>query len=500
MQDKTTSTAPAATTTLDSDAASAPQALAATAAAAAGCQVYPPTPFQVCGAIRDKYNQMGGPTSFLLLPKSNELTNPGNTGKRSEFIGGNIYWSAATGAHPVAHEFLFKWGDHGYETGFLKYPKTDEIVLTVDGISRRQEFQGGHIYWSPATGAHSIQGLIYDKWKALGAETGVLKFPTSDEIVAPDGKGRFTTFQGGAIYWHPTTGAHPVYGVIQWFWNLSGNEAGPYGYPTGDPVYTGDNISQEFQRGTLRLWDGNFEAIRQVDDSETITYADTNVYPEWDETPNYARYGITPDPDGSKTEATRNKAAEVALAFDAVNRPTALEMWKRLFSNIGLSYGVATETLDLWMEAETTNYFEDDAQTKRLPAPAAIRAANRDRAVALAIEQADRRKAPFKVVVSSPYWIRTAGIENDHVQSLGRHKMSAATAVIAKPGAAGKHPIKLAQQAHIEDVYDFKRDNPGADPAADWAAEVAVDGFELGIAKWYFVYGDGSQTFWEGLR
>ncbi|OUC77232.1 LGFP repeat-containing protein [Gordonia lacunae] len=91
MHDNTTPEATAATTTLE-DTAPAVPAFATTAAVAAGCQIYPPTTFQVCGAIRDKYNQMGGPTSFLLLPKSNELTNPGNTGKRSEFIGGNIYW------------------------------------------------------------------------------------------------------------------------------------------------------------------------------------------------------------------------------------------------------------------------------------------------------------------------------------------------------------------------------------------------------------------------
>ncbi|OUC77233.1 hypothetical protein CA982_18560 [Gordonia lacunae] len=145
--------------------------------------------------------------------------------------------------------------------------------MLSDGISRRQEFQGGHIYWSPATGAHSIQGLIYDKWKALGAETGVLKFPASDEIVAPDGKGRFTTFQGGAIYWSPATGAHPVYGPLYLFWAHFGYKAGSFGYPTGDPVYTGDNVSQQFQRGTLRLWDGYLEGIRPVDDSEAITYA-----------------------------------------------------------------------------------------------------------------------------------------------------------------------------------------------------------------------------------
>ncbi|MDL9947567.1 hypothetical protein QSJ19_18655 [Gordonia sp. ABSL11-1] len=201
--------------------------LAVQAQAAAGCQIYPPTSFQVCGAIRDKYNQMGGPTSFLLLPKSNELTNPGNTGKRSEFIGGNIYWSAATGAHPVAHEFLFKWGDHGYETGFLKYPTTDEIVLS-DGVRRRQEFQGGSIYWSPATGAHSIQGTIRQKWVDLGADQSYLGLPTTDEVVTPDGVGRFNRFLNNAvIYWSPSSGAHPVAGRILEVWSAAGYEKSP---------------------------------------------------------------------------------------------------------------------------------------------------------------------------------------------------------------------------------------------------------------------------------
>lgn len=463
--------------------------------AAAGCQTYPPTSFQVCGAIRDKYNQMGGPTSFLLLPKSNELTNPGNTGKRSEFIGGNIYWSAATGAHPVAHEFLFKWGDYGYETGFLKYPKTDEIVLS-DGVSRRQEFQGGHIYWSASTGAHSIQGLIYDKWKAFGAEQGVLRFPTSDEIVAPDHAGRFTTFQNGAIYWHPNTGAHPVYGPIHVFWALSGNETGVYGYPTGDPIYTGTNISQEFQHGTLRLWDGNLEGIRhQVDADEEITYADTNIHPEYNVDWDSSNYGITPDPDGTKSENNRDGASLVAGYFEDTDKPTAHTLWSRLYSNMGLSYGLPTDTVDSWMADETNEYNEPD----RLP-PAQIRQENRDTAVELAIMTANQQNARVKVVVSPVSWKPTAGIQPDHIQSLGRYSMSAATAVIASPGPAGQHPIQLAQQAHLQDGYDFKRDNPGASGEADAAAELAVDGFELGIAKWFFVYGDGSQTFWEGMR
>lgn len=481
----------------DASAAASPAVgtLAVQTAAAAGCQTYPPTSFQVCGAIRDKYNQMGGPTSFLLLPKSNELTNPGNTGKRSEFLGGNIYWSAATGAHPVAHEFLFKWGDHGYETGFLKYPKTDEIVLS-DGVSRRQEFQGGHIYWSALTGAHSIQGLIYDKWKSLNAERGVLGFPTSDEIVAPDHTGRFHNFQNGAIYWHPNTGAHPVYGPIHAFWAWSGNETGAYGYPTGDPIYTGDNISQQFQHGTLRLWDGNLQGIRHLaDDEEDITYYDTNVYPEYNINIDYSNYGITPDPDGTKTEQNRDSASLVAGYFEDSGKPVAHTLWSRLYSNMGLSYGLSTETVDAWMVDETNEYGDPEV----LP-PAVIRQENRDTAVELAIMMADQQNARVKVVVSPAGWKVTAGIQPDHIQSLGRYSMSAATAVIASPGPAGQHPIKLAQQAHLEDGYDFVRDDEGMGEPAKAAAAVAVDGFELGIAKWFFVYGDGSQVFWEGMR
>ncbi|WP_241665796.1 LGFP repeat-containing protein [Prescottella subtropica] len=64
------------------------------------CQFYIPSPHAVCGAIRDKYNAMGGPASFLSYPTSPEYQNPGNTGARSEFLHGSIYWSAAAGAHP----------------------------------------------------------------------------------------------------------------------------------------------------------------------------------------------------------------------------------------------------------------------------------------------------------------------------------------------------------------------------------------------------------------
>lgn len=108
--------------------------------------------------IRDKYNSLGGPGGFLSFPTTAELTNPGNTGKRTQFINGPIYWSAATGAHPVVNSFLNRWGLNGYEAGRLHYPTTDEIVLPDGG--RRQEFQDGVIYvaFQNAVGSALVNG------------------------------------------------------------------------------------------------------------------------------------------------------------------------------------------------------------------------------------------------------------------------------------------------------------------------------------------------------
>ena len=221
----------------------------------AGCQVYWPFPYEVCGAIKDKYNSLGGPGSFLSYPNSNELTNPGNTGKRTQFLNGPIYWSAATGAHPVVNSFLNRWGIHGYEGGWLKYPTTDEIVLPDGG--RRQEFQGGAIYvaFQNAIGSAIRNGPLRDKYNSVGglAPGGtLLGYPIQDQIGLPDGQGQMDRFQNGVIYWHPSHGARVVSGTVLQDWAAAGYESGTYGYPTADAVQTSDIwYEQQFQNGKL---------------------------------------------------------------------------------------------------------------------------------------------------------------------------------------------------------------------------------------------------------
>lgn len=246
---------PAGFTKEEADQAEIAEARAATSRSFAGCQYYWPSPHAVCGAIRDEYNSLGGPASFLSYPNSPELTNPDGHGKRTQFLNGPIYWSAATGAHPVVNSFLNRWGVHGYEGGWLGYPTTDEIVH-ADGVGRHQEFQGGAIYvaFQNAIGS-TITGAIRDKWNSVGAHTpgSLLGYPTSDEIMLPDGQGRMNRFERGVIYWHPSRGAHPVTGGILDIWASSGYEQGEYGYPTGDAVNQAGTLKQGFENGWIHL-------------------------------------------------------------------------------------------------------------------------------------------------------------------------------------------------------------------------------------------------------
>ncbi|MGW6421419.1 hypothetical protein ACWF82_01985 [Nocardia sp. NPDC055053] len=208
--------------------------------AAAGCQVYWPAPYEVCGAIRDKYNQLGGPNSFLLWPTSNELSNPDGLGKRTTFQNGPIYCAPWAGAHPVVNHFFAAWQRQGWEGGVLGYPTTDEIV-NPDGGGRRQEFDRAAIYWR-LNEAYAIGGAIRDRWNAASAEQGPLGYPTSDELGVNKYSGRHNNFENGTIAWSGTTGSRVLFGAIRDRWAEVGREDGELGYPTSDELVAPDGV------------------------------------------------------------------------------------------------------------------------------------------------------------------------------------------------------------------------------------------------------------------
>ncbi|MFZ2530241.1 MAG: hypothetical protein WAX14_21750 [Rhodococcus sp. (in: high G+C Gram-positive bacteria)] len=224
------------------------------AAAPTDCMIYfPAWQYQVCGQIRVKYDSLGGPNSFLLLPTSGNITNPDGLGQRVTFVNGPIYWHPNAGAHPVVNHFMMKWGQHGWEAGWLGYPTSDEIVLQN---GRRQEFQSGAaIYWSPVS-LGIVGGAIRDRYNALNAETGPLGYPSSDETWVTKYNGRYNNFLNGTITWSGQTGARVLYTAIRDRWAALGREDGSLGFPLADEQITPDGVGRyaRFENGVPIYW------------------------------------------------------------------------------------------------------------------------------------------------------------------------------------------------------------------------------------------------------
>ncbi|MEJ5929192.1 hypothetical protein WG915_11305 [Corynebacterium sp. H128] len=218
------------------------------------CKTFWPSSIQVCGAILDKYEQMGGPSSFVLWPVEPMSANPDGTGYRMRFQNGFIYWHPEAGAHSVPTHIAANWKNNGWEAGWLGYPKTDEDPISADGQGRRQEFQGGYIYKSPRFQVSSIKGKIYEYWQGQNAHNGYLGYPLADEATTPDGQGKFSAFERGYVYWHPSAGAHGVTSLMFEAWAKKGYEAGNLGYPVGDRyINNSQEIVQDFQNGQINL-------------------------------------------------------------------------------------------------------------------------------------------------------------------------------------------------------------------------------------------------------
>ena len=152
------------------------------------------------GAIGAHYRQLGGPRSLLGLPRTAELGIPG--GRWQLFQHGRMYWSAATSGHEVHGAILDKYRLLGGTSSFLGYPVTDESP-TRDRVGRYNHCSAGSIYWHPAIGAHEVHGAIRARWAALGWEQSVLGYPISDEYTIAGG--RRSDFQHGSISWTSAT-------------------------------------------------------------------------------------------------------------------------------------------------------------------------------------------------------------------------------------------------------------------------------------------------------
>lgn len=209
------------------------------------------------GAIRDRWAGTGFENGRLGYPVSDEVGGIRNGGVYQNYQGGAILWSPATGAHISEGAIRTTWAGTGYEGGGLGYPVTDEVGgLRNGGVY--QNYQGGAIIWSPATGARVSMGAIRNTWAASGFENGRLGYPVTNEVGGLKDGGVYQCYEGGCILWSPATGAFISFGGIRSIWASTGFESGRLGYPTSNEYVTGPGgaVAQDYQGGTIHWGPG----------------------------------------------------------------------------------------------------------------------------------------------------------------------------------------------------------------------------------------------------
>ncbi|PQM49646.1 hypothetical protein C1Y40_00128 [Mycobacterium talmoniae] len=113
--------------------------------------------------------------------------------------------------------------------------------------------------------AEALQGgAIGGRWQEMGGMNSALGAPTSPEA-GGEGVARYATFERGAVYWSPDTGAQPLTGAIYDAWASLGYERGALGLPTSGEIQEPLWIGQNFQHGTLNFDRLNGTVTRVID-------------------------------------------------------------------------------------------------------------------------------------------------------------------------------------------------------------------------------------------
>ena len=210
--------------------------------------------------VQQTWAASGWENGPLGYPTSNTFCGLVNEGCGQHFEGGEIYrlphlpWGSGRIVLPVIRD---RWAASNWENGPLGFPMSDTFC-GLRGGGCGQHFARGDVYWSPSTGSHAVvTGRIRERWTSReNWENGALGYPTTEAACGLRDGGCTQHFQGGSIYWSPSTPDAVVSGAIRDAWAAQGWENGRLGYPTSDASSVSGVTIQNFQGGQLRLVNG----------------------------------------------------------------------------------------------------------------------------------------------------------------------------------------------------------------------------------------------------
>lgn len=157
------------------------------------------------------WNKLGGPKSYLGLPtEAAKTVQSGNLrGIQQNFQNGTIFYSSKTGTHAIRGAIKTQFDHYGLsKPGF---PTSDETKSADNGVW--QTFQRGTFYWKSNTGAHLVANGFLTRYGQNGYEHGYLGYPTSDEY-NDRGYSR-QNFEHGRFWWNGfPNGSYSHY--VQW--------------------------------------------------------------------------------------------------------------------------------------------------------------------------------------------------------------------------------------------------------------------------------------------
>ena len=226
--------------------------------------------FVVRGALNAALDKLGSSGGVLGAPVGDE-TYDGEVSAQM-FSGGSITWDRNTKEFTTDPAVLadqlkglqvtidpaaainMAWRAAGGPNGRLGAKQGGQYPIGSDGIA--QDFAGGKVFFSPATGANAVEGDILAKYESLGGPVGSdLGFPTANESdggIAPSSRiCPFSAPDKAVIFWTSDHGAFVVRGAMKAAWDKLRGPAGKLGAPVGDQAVDGDVVSQQFTGGKV---------------------------------------------------------------------------------------------------------------------------------------------------------------------------------------------------------------------------------------------------------